>query len=141
MNGTSPHKYGTPTITRVIERLEQKGCPQGLHVILEELRWMGERSTSYEKLWHAVRTELRAAQPRIRRVAEGVYWFSEADIPLGWSLFGDRRMLPCFYRKYPPAISWDDLDLPENILPPPHKPRRVEKPALRELLPRKSGWR
>lgn|SRR5512144_388225 len=122
MKSTSPpHKHGTLPIKRVIERLEQKGCPQGLHVILEELRWMGERAMTYEKLWDAVRAELRAHHPRIRRVAEGIYWFAGADIPLGWSLFGDRRMLPCFYRKYPPAISWDDLDLPENILPPPHK--------------------
>jgi hypothetical protein len=109
---------------RVLERLEQKCCPQGLHVMLEELQWMGERSMTYEKLFHAVRTELRATHPRIQRVAEGVYWFAGTDIPPGWSLFGDWRTLPCFYRKYPPAISWDDLDLPENVLPPPQAAAR-----------------
>ena len=119
MSSAAPHKPGTPTIRLVLDRLEQKCCPQGLHVILEELRWMGDRSITYEELWQAVRTELHAAHPRIRRVAEGVYWFAQTDIPLGWSLFADRRMLPCFYRRYPPAISWDDLDLPENVLPPP----------------------
>ena len=121
MNSASPHKRGTTAIELIIARLEQKGCPQGLHVIQEELWWLGERTTTYEKLWHAVRKELRAAHPRIRRIAEGVYWFCEAEVPLGWSLFGDRRMLPCFYRRYPFAISWDDLDRPENILPPPHQ--------------------
>jgi hypothetical protein len=121
MNSGSLHKPGTPAIKRIIERLEQKGCPQGLHVIAEELQWMGQRSTTYEELWHAVRTELRGDHPRIQRVAEGVYWLSATEIPLGWSLFGDRRMLPCFYRQYPPTISWEDLDLPENILPPPHE--------------------
>jgi len=121
MNSAPPLKHGTSSIQLIIARLEHKGCPQGLHVVLEELRWMGKRSITYEKLWHAVRKELGAARPRIRRVAEGVYWFSEAQVPLGWSLFGDRRMLPCFYRRYPPAISWDDLDLPENILPPPQE--------------------
>jgi|SRR5690348_16757862 len=124
---------GTSSIKLIIERLEQKGCPQGLHVILEELRWMGQRSITYERLRHAVRKELRAAGPRIRCVAEGVYWFSEADLPLGWSLFGDRRMLPCFYRQYPPAISWDDLDMPENILPPPHEVA-CESRSYREAL-------
>ena len=109
-------------MTRVLERLEQKCCPQGLHVIVEELQWMGYPSMTYEKLWQAVCAELNNARPRIRRVAEGVYWFAESDIPLGWSLFGDKRMLPCFYRRYPPAISWDDLDQPENLLPPPPKP-------------------
>lgn len=117
-------KHATPAITLVLERLEQKCCPQGLHVMLEELRWMGERSMTYEKLWDAVRADLRAANPRIRRVAEGVYWFAKLEIPLGWSLFRDRRMLPCFYRRYPPAISWEDLDLPDNLLPPPPRPAR-----------------
>ena len=121
MSSAPPCKRPTPPMRWVLERLEQKRCPQGLHVMLEELQWMGERSLTYEKLWHAVRTELRAAHPRIRRVAEGIYWFADADIPPGWSLFRDRRMLPCFYRRYPPAIPWDELDLPENLLPPPHK--------------------
>ncbi len=106
-------------MTRLLERLEQKCCPQGLHVIVEELRWMGDQSMTYEKLWQAVSADLRAAHPRVRRIAEGIYWFAELEVPVGWSLFGDRRMLPCFYRRYPPAISWDDLDLPENLLPPP----------------------
>ncbi|MGZ4839277.1 MAG: hypothetical protein ACXVZR_12075 [Terriglobales bacterium] len=112
---------GTATMTKVLERLEQKCCPQGLHVMVEELQWMGERSLTCEKMWDAVRTELRHPKPRIRRVAEGVYWFADAEIPLGWSLYRDRRMLPCFYRRYPPQISWDDLDRPENLLPPPPK--------------------
>lgn len=106
----------------LLERLQAKCCPQGLHVMVEELQWMGERSITYEKVLEAVRSELRHGEPRIRRVAEGVYWFADADIPLGWSLFRDRRMLPCFYRKYPPQISWDNLDLPENLLPPPNSP-------------------
>jgi len=119
MNGASLHKRSRSAIKLILARLEQKGCPQGLHVIFEELQWMGKRSITYERLRYAVRKELRAAHPHIRRVAEGVYWFSDVDVPLGWSLFGDRRMLPCFYRRYPLAISWDDLDRPENILPPP----------------------
>ena len=114
-------------MTRVLERLEQKCCPQGLHVIFEELRWMGDRTMTYEQLSDAVHSDLRATHPRIRRVAEGVYWFAELDIPLGWSLFRDRRMLPCFYRRYPPAISWEDLDLPENVLPPPQPKRRAQR--------------
>ena len=69
MSSASPHGHGTPAIRRVLERLEQKCCPQGLHVILEELQWMGDRSTTYEELRRAVRTELHAARPRIRRVA------------------------------------------------------------------------
>jgi hypothetical protein len=123
MSKAAAYKQASP-MARVLERLEQKCCPQGLHVIFEELRWMGDRSMTYEQLSHAVHTDLRAPHPRIRRVAEGVYWFAELDIPLGWSLFRDRRMLPCFYRRYPPAISWEDLDLPENVLPPPGRPPR-----------------
>jgi hypothetical protein len=121
MSSASARPCCTATIKRVLERLEQKCCPQGLHVMVEELRWLGQRSMTYEKLLHAVRTELRGTHPRIRRIAEGIYWFADAEIPLGWSLYADRRMLPCFYRKYPPQISWDDLDRPENLLPPPPK--------------------
>jgi hypothetical protein len=118
MSSAATHKQASP-MTRVLARLEHKCCPQGLHVILEELHWLGDRSLTYEQLSHAVHTDLRASHPRIRRVAEGVYWFAELDIPLGWSLFRDQRMLPCFYRRYPPAISWEDLDRPDNVLPPP----------------------
>jgi hypothetical protein len=108
----------------ILKRLEEKCCPQGLHVMVEELQWMGDRLLTYEKVLKAVRAELKRARPRIRRVAEGVYWFADAEIPLGWSLYRDRRMLPCFYRRYPPEISWEDLDLPENLLPqPPKLPR------------------
>lgn len=124
MSSAATHHHATPAMTYVLERLEQKCCPQGLHVIVEELQWMGHRCMTYEKLWDAVRAELRATHPRIRRVAEGVYWFAQSDIPLGWSLFRDKRMLPCFYRRYPPAISWEDIDLPENLLPPPPRPGR-----------------
>jgi len=109
----------TAVIAKVLERLESKCCPQGLHVMVEELQWMGDRSISYEKVLKAVHAEVGQRHPRIRRVAEGVYWFADTEIPAGWSLYGDRRMLPCFYRRYPPQISWDDLDLPENLLPPP----------------------
>lgn len=121
MSNSSPRPC-CAAIKRVLERLEQKGCPQGLHVMVEELQWLGDRSMTYEKLWHAVRTELSESHPRIRRVAEGVYWFADTEVPVGWSLYADRRMLPCFYRKYPPQISWDDIDLPENVLPPPKMP-------------------
>ena|SRR5690348_10212411 len=129
MSSAPPRKRAKTPMGWVLERLEQKCSPQGLHVVLEELQWMGERSLTYEELWHAVRTELRAAHPRIRRVAEGVYWFADADLPPGWSLFRDRRMLPCFYRRYPPAISWDDLDLPENLLPPPPQVSQDRSPS------------
>jgi hypothetical protein len=125
MSSAAAHKRVSP-MSGVLERLEHKCCPQGLHVILEELRWLGDRSLTYEQLSHAVKTDLRGPRPRIRRVAEGVYWFAQLDIPLGWSLFGDRRMLPCFYRRYPPAISWEELDLPENVLPPPARQPRHE---------------
>ncbi|MGI9103680.1 MAG: hypothetical protein ACR2IF_14670 [Terriglobales bacterium] len=121
MSSPSLRSESTAIMAKVLERLEGKRCPQGLHVIVEELHWMGNRSITYEKVLKIVRAELRHDHPRIRRVAEGVYWFADLEIPLGWSLYGDRRMLPCFYRKYPPEISWDNLDLPENLLPCPHK--------------------
>lgn len=128
MSSPSVCKHPAAIMLRVLERLEQKCCPQGLHVMVEELQWLGERSVTYDKLWHAVCAELRHPHPRIRRVAEGIYWFTDADIPIGWSLYRDRRMLPCFYRKYPPEVSWDDLDLPENVLPPPRKLPNVLHP-------------
>jgi len=105
----------------ILERMERKCCPQGLNVIAEELRWMGQESMTYEKLRLAVSTELRKSHPRVQSVAEGIYWFAEKTIPAGWSLYGDKRMLPCFYREYPPVISWDELDHPDNILPRPEK--------------------
>jgi hypothetical protein len=110
-----------PVMDRILERIERKCCPQGLNVISEELRWMGQDSMTYEKLLQAVQIELRKPCPRIQSVAEGVYWFAGKNVPTGWSLYRDRRMLPCFYREYPPAISWDELDRPENILPSPGK--------------------
>lgn len=116
-------KRTVPMMDWILERLEHKCSPQGLNVMVEELQWMGLRSITYDKLWRAVRAELRTAHPRIRRVAEGVYWYVDTNLPLGWSLYRDRRMLPCFYRTYPPAISWDDLDRLENIMPPPAKRR------------------
>lgn len=106
----------------ILERLRFKGCPQGLNVIVEELQWMGRGSITNEGLRLAIRRELRMPHPRIRRVGEGVYWLSGYNIPVGWSLFLDRRMLPCFYRQYPPAIAWEELDKPENILPKPTLP-------------------
>lgn len=110
-----------PVIDLIFARLEIKCCPQGLNVMAEELRWMGDSSATYDRLWQAVRAEMRTPHPRLSRVAEGVYWFADRCIPANWSLFGDRRMLPCFYRQYPPAISWDDIDKPENLLAPPSK--------------------
>jgi hypothetical protein len=106
-------------IEMILERLQSKGCPQGLNVMAEELQWMGRGSITHERLRLAVRAELRLPHPRIRRVVEGVYWFTDHNVPAGWSLFLDRRTLPCFYRLYPPAISWDDIDKAENILPQP----------------------
>jgi len=85
----------------------------------EELRWIGHGSITNERLRLAIRTELRMPHPRIRSVAEGVVWLSDRNVPVGWSLFLDQRMLPCFYRLYPPAVAWDDIDKPENILQPP----------------------
>lgn len=74
-------------------------------------------SVNYDRLKRAADVELRRTNPRIKRVAEGIYWFAERQVPVGWSLYQDQRMLPCFYRKYPPAISWEDIDKPGNILP------------------------
>lgn len=107
----------TPVINWILERIDYKGCPQGLHVMAEELEWMEVASVNYDRLKRAADVELRKANPRIKRVAEGVYWFAERQVPVGWSLYRDQRMLPCFYRKYPPAISWEDIDKPANILP------------------------
>jgi hypothetical protein len=121
-------------IAEILERLQSKGCPQGLNVMLEELQWMGCTSTTYLKLQRAVHAELRMPHPRIRAVAERVYWFTDQDVPVGWSLFLDRRMLPCFYRLYPPAIAWDDIDKAENILPNPSGARHDQKsPFLHSL--------
>jgi hypothetical protein len=124
MSGTeicqhSSLRSGAPVMDWILERIERKGCPQGLNVIAEELQWMGQDSMTYEKLRQAVSTELRKSYPRIVSVAEGVYWFADKVIPAGWSLYADKRMLPCFYREYPPVISWDELDHPDNILPRP----------------------
>ena len=110
-----------PVIEWILERLERKESPQGLKVIAEELHWLGQGSITHERLLHAVAVELRRPHPRIEAVAEGVYWFADKRTPVGWTLFGDRRMLPCFYREYPPEISWEKLDEPENILPSPEK--------------------
>jgi hypothetical protein len=97
----------------------------------EEFQWLGDTELTHEKLEQAVRAEMGKARPRLRVVVEGVYWFSDVNIPVGWSLFGDRRMLPCFYREYPPNVSWDDLDRPENLLPAPDKPARAKSAPLR----------
>jgi len=107
----------TPLINWILERIDYKGCPQGLHVMAEELEWMEVASVNYDRLKRAAEVELRRANPRIKRVAEGIYWFAERQVPAGWSLYRDQRMLPCFYREYPPAISWEDIDKPGNILP------------------------
>ena len=114
-------KSGASVIDWILERIERKCCPQGLNVILEELQWMGQENITHDKLSHAVSLELRKPHPRIETVAEGIYWFANKSVPAGWSMFNDRRMLPCFYREYPPEIAWEDLDRPENILPPPLK--------------------
>jgi hypothetical protein len=106
-----------PVINWILERIDYKGCPQGLHVMAEELEWMEVASVNYDRLKRAADVELRRANPRIKRVAEGIYWFAERQVPVGWSLYRDQRMLPCFYREYPPAISWEDIDKPGNILP------------------------
>ena len=112
---------GASIIEWVVERIERKNSPQGLKVIAEELHWLGQTSLTYERLVQAVALEMKKPRPRIEAVAEGVYWFAGKCTPLGWSLFGDRRMLPCFYREYPPDITWDEIDRPENILPSPLK--------------------
>jgi hypothetical protein len=101
----------------ILGRIEHKGSPQGLNVMAEELRWMGIRSITCEQLRSVAHSDLRSPHPQLRLVAEDVFWFAERNLPLGWSLYGDVRMLPCFYRVYPPRISWDELDRPENILP------------------------
>lgn len=121
MNDHSSVKNGAPVMEWILERIERKCCPQGLNIIAEELHWMGQESMTYDKLRQAVGVELRKSHPRIQSVSEGVYWFADKNIPVGWSLYGDRRMLPCFYREYPPIISWDELDQPDNILPRPGK--------------------
>ncbi|HEX6880631.1 MAG TPA: hypothetical protein VF135_09730 [Terriglobales bacterium] len=112
-------RSGAPVMDWILERLEHKNSPQGLNVIAEELRWLGQGSITHEKLVQAVSAEMRKARPRIEAVAEEVYWVAGKCTPPGWSLFGDRRMLPCFYREYPPDISWEQIDRPENILPSP----------------------
>jgi hypothetical protein len=121
MSSLPAHPRTVPVLSRIFERLEAKSCPQGLNVMAEEFKWLGDTELTHEKLEHAVRTEMNKARPRLKLIVEGVYWFSDRNIPIGWSLFGDRRMLPCFYREYPPRVSWDDLDRPENILPAPPK--------------------
>lgn len=110
---------GAPLMDWILERLERKNSPQGLKVIAEELRWLGQVSITHEKLVQAVSLEMKKPKPRIEAVAEGVYWFAGKCKPPGWSVFWDRRMLPCFYREYPPDISWERIDEPENILPSP----------------------
>lgn len=121
MQDHSALKASASAIDFIIERIERKCCPQGLNVIAEELKWMGQSQLTLERLQQAVALELRKPHPRIETVAEGVYWFANKSTPPGWSLYSDRRMLPCFYREYPPDISWDDLDRPENILPSPQR--------------------
>ena len=111
----------TPVINWILERIDHKGCPQGLHVMAEELEWMEVASVNYDRLKRAADVELRRTNPRIKRVAEGIYWFAERKVPIGWSLYRDQRMLPCFYREYPPAIAWEDIDKPGNILPRPQR--------------------
>jgi hypothetical protein len=108
-----------PVINWILERIEYKGCPQGLHVMAEELQWMEVGSISYDRLRRAADVELRRANSRIKRVTDDIYWLADRKVPLGWSLYRDQRMLPCFYRVYPPAISWEDIDKAENILPHP----------------------
>ncbi len=112
---------GAPLMDWIMERLERKNSPQGLKVMAEELHWLGQVSITHEKLVQAVSLEMKKPKPRIEAVAEGVYWIAGKCTPPGWSLFGDRRMLPCFYREYPPDISWEQIDQPENILPSPVK--------------------
>ena len=114
-------RTGAPRRDWIIERRERKNSPQGLNVMVEELHWLGQKSITHEQLAQAVSLELKKPRPRIEAVAEGVYWFAGKCTPPGWSLFSDQRMLPCFYREYPPAVSWEQLDQPENILPQPQK--------------------
>lgn len=112
---------GAAVMEWILERLERKNSPQGLNVIAEELRWLGQAAITHERLVNAVASELRKPRPRIEAVAEGVYWIAGKCTPPGWSLFKDHRMLPCFYREYPPDISWEEIDSPWNILPSPSK--------------------
>jgi hypothetical protein len=121
-----PQARSVSVLSKIFERLEAKSCPQGLNVMAEEFQWLGDIELTHQKLEHAARAEMSKHRPRLRVVVEGVYWFSDRNIPVGWSVFGDRRMLPCFYREYPPYISWDDLDRPENILPAPGKMARAK---------------
>ena len=114
-------RTGAPIMDWILERLERKNSPQGLNVIAEELQWLGQESITHGKLVQAVALEMKRPRPRIEAVAEGVYWVAGKCTPPGWSLFGDRRMLPCFYREYPPDISWEQIDRPENILPSPRR--------------------
>ena len=62
----------TPMINWILERIEYKGCPQGLHVMADELDWMEVASVNYDRLKRAADVELRRANPRIKRVAEGI---------------------------------------------------------------------
>lgn len=100
-------------IAGIPERIDYKGCPQGLHVMAEELEWMEVAFVHYERLKRAANVELRRANPRSKRVAEGICWFAERQVPVGWSLYHDQRTLPCFYREYPPASSWRTPISPE----------------------------
>lgn len=110
-----------PVIDWILERIERKGCPQGLNVMAEELRWLGMTEITHDKLVQAVKKELRSSSPRIQALADEVYWYADRRAPAGWALFRDPRMLPCFYRQYPPDISWEEIDSPNNILPPPKR--------------------
>jgi hypothetical protein len=121
MSEYSAVRGNVPIMDWILDRIERKSSPQGLNVIAEELRWLGQAAITHEKLLQAVSAELKKPRPRIEAVAEGVYWIAGKTTPPGWSLFGDLRMLPCFYREYPPDISWEEIDNPENILPPPSK--------------------
>lgn len=123
MEEYSSLRTGASIMDWILERLERKNSPQGLNVIAEELRWLGQDSITHEKLVQAVSLEMKRPRPRIEAIAEQVYWIAGKCTPPGWSLFGDRRMLPCFYREYPPDISWERLDQPENILPSPRRER------------------
>jgi hypothetical protein len=120
MGEYSSLRTGAPVMDWILERLERKKSPQGLNVIKEELHWLGQTSITREQLVQAVSLEMEKPRPRIEPIAEGVYWFAGKCTPPGWSLF-DRRMLPCFYREYPPDIPWEQIDRPENILPSPLK--------------------
>ncbi len=126
MDEYSRLQAGAAVMDWILERLERKSSPQGLNVMAEELQWLGQAAMTRERLARAVSLELKQPRPRIEAVAEEVYWVAGKCTPAGWSLFRDRRMLPCFYREYPPDIAWEDIDNPSNILPSPSK-----KPAER----------